>query len=263
MKAPARENIRSIELGGRKLEYRLVVSKSARRMRVRVGVAGVQVIQPQARKDDEIEGFLRANENWLISQLKRVEKLRAVRKAPRRNEGEILYRGERVAVQVREVAHWQGANRVTVEKGGIVIVKGCASQTSPTKSLENWLRKQARDEITKQLEIIAKKLNRFPQKVFVMGQRTKWGNCSALQNLSFNWRLIMAPDFVLRYLVTHEAVHLAVPDHSKKFWLTVSSLCPETEKARRWLCSNSNQMLMDFDQISFAIDRGAAQSNDK
>jgi predicted metal-dependent hydrolase len=38
----------------------------------------------------------------------------------------------------------------------------------------------------------------------------------------------MAPDFVLRYIVTHEMVHLAVPDHSRKFWLTVQSLCPET-----------------------------------
>src|SRR5712691_5174153 len=45
-------------------------------------------------------------------------------------------------------------------------------------------------------------------------------------NLSFNWRLIMAPEFVARYLVTHEAVHLFVPDHSKQFWLTVQSLCP-------------------------------------
>ena len=60
-----------------------------------------------------------------------------------------------------------------------------------------------------------------------MGQRTKWGNCSPLQNLSFNWRLIMAPEAVLRYLVTHEAVHLAVPDHSQEFWLTVRSLCPK------------------------------------
>jgi YgjP-like, metallopeptidase domain len=64
-------------------------------------------------------------------------------------------------------------------------------------------------------------------RIYVMGQRTKWGNCSALRNLSFNWRLVMAPDFVLRYIATHEMVHLAVPNHSRKFWLTVQSLCPE------------------------------------
>ena len=77
-----------------------------------------------------------------------------------------------------------------------------------------------------------------------MGQRTKWGNCSALGNLSFNWRLIMAPDFVLRYLVTHEAVHLAIPDHSQKFWLTVRSFCPETERAKQWLSANGHHLLL-------------------
>jgi predicted metal-dependent hydrolase len=76
-----------------------------------------------------------------------------------------------------------------------------------------------------------------------MCQRTKWGNCSALGNLSFNWRLIMAPDFVLRYLVTHETVHLAIPDHSQRFWLTVQSLCPETERARQWLVANAHRLL--------------------
>lgn len=79
-----------------------------------------------------------------------------------------------------------------------------------------------------------------------MGQRTKWGNCSALQNLSFNWRLILAPPFVLRYLVTHEAVHLAIPDHSRKFWLTVQSLCPESERAKQWLCAHADMLTVDL-----------------
>jgi len=64
-----------------------------------------------------------------------------------------------------------------------------------------------------------------------------------LGNLSFNWRLVLAPDFVLRYLVTHEAVHLAIPDHSQKFWLTVQSLCPETERARQWLVAQAHRLL--------------------
>lgn len=82
-----------------------------------------------------------------------------------------------------------------------------------------------------------------------MGQRTKWGNCSARRNLSFNWRLILAPDYVLRYLVTHEAAHLAVPDHSAKFWLTVQSLCRDTEKAKQWLCRHQAQMQVDLKDI--------------
>jgi predicted metal-dependent hydrolase len=79
-----------------------------------------------------------------------------------------------------------------------------------------------------------------------MGQRTKWGNCSSTRNLSFNWRLILAPEFVLRYLVTHEAVHLAIPDHSARFWLTVQSLCRETERARQWLSASGRELQIEL-----------------
>ena len=80
-----------------------------------------------------------------------------------------------------------------------------------------------------------------------MGRRTKWGNCSRLHNLSFNWRLIMAPDFVFRYLITHEVVHLEIPDHSKRFWLTVQSLRPDMEKALQWLVVNSERLMVDME----------------
>jgi len=59
----------------------------------------------------------------------------------------------------------------------------------------------------------------------------------------------MAPEFVLRYLVTHEAVHLAVPDHSQKFWLTVRSLCKETERAKQWLSANTQRLTVDLREI--------------
>lgn len=59
----------------------------------------------------------------------------------------------------------------------------------------------------------------------------------------------MAPEYVLRYLVTHEAVHLAIPDHSHKFWLTVQSLCPETERAKQWLCSTGRRIQVDLDSV--------------
>lgn len=82
-----------------------------------------------------------------------------------------------------------------------------------------------------------------------MDQRTKWGNCSARGNLSFSWRLVLAPAVVLRYLVTHEAVHLAIPDHSAKFWLTVQSLCPEMERAKQWLSRHHMQLTVDLANV--------------
>jgi predicted metal-dependent hydrolase len=59
----------------------------------------------------------------------------------------------------------------------------------------------------------------------------------------------MALDHVLRYLVTHEVVHLAVPDHSNKFWLTVQSLCPQAERARQWLSANGHRLLVPLEDV--------------
>jgi hypothetical protein len=71
-----------------------------------------------------------------------------------------------------------------------------------------------------------------------MSQRTRWGGCSSRQNLSFNWRLVMAPPAVLDYLAVHELAHLAEPNHSMKFWLIVRSHCPEFQRHKRWLRDN-------------------------
>jgi predicted metal-dependent hydrolase len=131
------------------------------------------------------------------------------------------------------------------------------AQTTPERTLENWLRRQAREEIASRVRVFADTLGASPGRLYIMDQQTKWGNCSSLRNLSFNWRIIMAPPWVLDYLVGDEVVHLAVPDHSHRFWLTVQSLCSESERARQWLSANSHQLLVRLpDVVSARTDEG-------
>jgi predicted metal-dependent hydrolase len=246
MKAPALD---SIDVAGRRIDYRIIRSKTAKKLRLRVGLSGVEVVQPVKRASNEVDEFLHENGDWIIGQLDRIERFRAVRKPHRSEGGAILFRGELTPVRVEDIARRAGENQVIAESGCLLIVRGEASRTPPAKTLENWLRRQARAAIETHLDSVTRKLKRHPRCVYIMGQRTKWGNCSLMQNLSFNWRIIMAPDYVLRYLVTHEAVHLAVPDHSHRFWLTVQSLCPDTERAKQWLCANSHRLLVDLEFI--------------
>ena len=237
----------SIKLAGRKVDYRVIRSKTAKKLRVRVGLNGVEVLQPAARANGDVSAFLHANEGWISGQLARVASFRGVRKAERHRAGDMLFRGEQTRVRVERDPRRRAANRVFFERGTIRILSG--SKTPPARTLESWLRRQARTEVERHLAIVTKRLRRSPRKLYLMGQRTKWGNCSAKQNLSFNWRLILAPDFVLRYLVTHEAAHLAVPDHSHRFWLTVQSLCPEMERAKQWLSANSQELFADLGSV--------------
>jgi hypothetical protein len=234
---------------GRQVDYRVIRSKSAKKLRIRVGVRGVEVLQPEGRTGVEVSEFVEANASWIAGQLDRIERFQSIRKPKLTQAGTLLYRGELLTVRIEQHPQRGGANQIIHDGGMLVIVQSGQSTTSLAKSLENWLRKQARETLFSRLADVTRKLRREPGRVYVMGQRTKWGNCSSLQNLSFNWRLIMAPEFVLRYLVTHEAVHLAIPDHSHKFWLTVQSLCPETERAKQWLCAHAEVLTVDLKTV--------------
>jgi len=238
-----------IELAGRRVYYRVVRSKIARKLHLRVGPAGIEVVQPAERNDEDVSAFVDHNGAWILDQLERVERLRDVWRPETQQIHEVLFRGEPTKVRVETTETRARGNRIELTNGTIVARRGKTSQTPVARSLENWLRKQARAEIELQLAAVTTHLGQSPRRVYVMGQRTKWGNCSSRRNLSFNWRLILAPDFVLQYLVTHEAVHLAVPDHSAKFWLTVQGLCRETETAKQWLRANGQKLTVDLAEI--------------
>jgi predicted metal-dependent hydrolase len=241
--------VHRLEIKGRKVDYRVVASMAARRLRVRVGLDGIEVVRPRVRSDEEAEAFLKRHEDWISDQIERIERLRVVRRPLLQRRGEIFFRGAATPVRAIKHAGLRGANRIEWDGSGIVVRQSRTSRTPVAKSLENWLRKQVRADINALLETITKRLGRKPNRVYVMAQRTKWGNCSALQNLSFSWRLIMVPPIVLKYLVTHEAVHLAIPDHSAKFWLTVQSLCPETERAKQWLSRHGERLPMGLEEM--------------
>jgi hypothetical protein len=113
----------------------------------------------------------------------------------------------------------------------------------PHRTLESWLRRQAKRDIHERLGIRSCEMKRKPGKVFIMGQRTKWGNGSSRRNISINWRLVIAPLEVLNYVVVHELAHFIEPYHSPKFWLVVASWSPQYHKARAWLSEHGGDMI--------------------
>ena len=88
-------------LGGRRIEYRILRSRAARKLRLRVGPDGVEVVQPADRDGAHVAAFLGRNEAWILDQLKRVARLHGVRRRPAlRPAGQILFRGEPTKVRV-------------------------------------------------------------------------------------------------------------------------------------------------------------------
>ncbi|MHA1539122.1 MAG: M48 family metallopeptidase [Alphaproteobacteria bacterium] len=103
------------------------------------------------------------------------------------------------------------------------------------RRLVDWLKQEAADEISHKTRFYAAELNKKVNRISIKDTTSQWGSCSGKNNLSFSWRLILAPADVLDYVVAHEVCHLEHMNHSKDFWDLLGTIMPEYSKHRYWL----------------------------
>lgn len=106
-----------------------------------------------------------------------------------------------------------------------------------------WYKMQARLYLTERTIFWAEKLQVNPANISVKDQKSRWGSCSSLKNLNYNWRIMMAPDNIIDYLIVHELSHLKEMNHSVKFWSIVAQYDPSYKKHRLWLKHNGDLLL--------------------
>jgi predicted metal-dependent hydrolase len=230
-------------LATRKVAYTVTVSPKAAKARIRVGPGGVEVIVPRSAGADRAAEFLVEQSAWVLRQLDRVESMGTIRRAPAEPEpGTILLGGERVPVRVTTAETNRPFALVRRDDTGLTVTAPKGAKTDATGAVERWLRREARRVIEDRVAIWSKALKRTPNRLFIRAQRTKWGNCSKLRNLSFNWRLVMAPRDTLDAIVIHELAHLIEPTHEPRFWLLVRSHCPDYDARMRWLETNKSAL---------------------
>ena len=103
------------------------------------------------------------------------------------------------------------------------------------RRLIDWLKKEAFLEISKQSRFYSKKIDKKINRISIKDTSSQWGSCSGRNNLSFSWRLILAPQEALNYVVAHEVCHLEHMNHSKDFWSLLEIIMPDYPKYRYWL----------------------------
>ena len=102
-------------------------------------------------------------------------------------------------------------------------------------ALERWYRRAARAEIAPRLDAAVARAGTSYTGLTIRGQRTRWASCSTTGAMSFNWRLLLAPEAVLDYVVEHEVCHLEVMDHSPRFWQLLEARVPDWRDHAAWL----------------------------
>ena len=103
------------------------------------------------------------------------------------------------------------------------------------EDIRRWLKNRAKDELKARAEDKSQLINQQFRRITGGDMASRWGSCSPKGDLSFSWRIIMAPEYALDYLVAHEVSHLKEMNHSKRFWTIVNHLTDDLERGRAWL----------------------------
>jgi predicted metal-dependent hydrolase len=136
-----------------------------------------------------------------------------------------------------------------VTDGELRLAKHHVEDTSIQRALETLYRRKARDWFEEQTNRLAQEMGVKYEKIEVRNQRTKWGSCSTTGTLGLNWRLLMAPPEVAKYVVIHELAHLREQNHTDEFWSFVEEHDPQYEEHNRWLKENSVQLVFTPDDL--------------
>jgi predicted metal-dependent hydrolase len=204
-------------------EYSVQRSPRARRVRVSVdGDGSVRVTLPRRAPERAAAEAVRELSPWIERRRRALARAAA---EVARTPGTVAYLGGElvlVAEPGRTRAHRRGDTLLVPSAGR-------------AEALERWYRRAARAEIAPRLDAAVARAGTDYTGLTIRGQRTRWASCSAKGAMSFNWRLLLAPEPVLDYVVEHEVCHLEVMDHSPRFWRLLEARVPDWRNHARWL----------------------------
>ena len=207
------------------------------------------VVLPERASERDAADLVFRHRRWIANHQRRIRAHRfALETRPRLGAGrEILFRGE--PRRVVSIAAIDGRTRpsIHVDHERIVVVSAPLEAQSTAQLLQPWLRTQARVAIEERVSVRAQQMRLEPKRVTIRDQKTRWGSASARGTLSFSWRLVMCPSWVLDYVVVHELAHLKVAGHSQRFWRLVERHRLDSRAARRWLREH-------HDEVKHALD---------
>ena len=238
---------KTVELNslGSPLYVNLRRSLKAKNISIRINGRKVELVIPYKGAAKSACEFLFSKEKWIRA------KLKDKKDAPEKHE--IIHSEYSVLNNIYKLRH------VNMRTGGTACIEGnhiivCAPQDELHETLTNFFKKRVLTEINIIALSLAQEYKFAYNKIQVKELRNKWGSCSSLKNLVFNWRIIFAPTPVLHYLVAHELCHLREMNHGEKFWKLVATIAPDYKAARKWLKEEGYKL---YHYLPVALSKGS------
>lgn len=178
--------------------------------------------------------FVNENMDWILETLQKLP------------ERKYFSSGETISLfgQNITISHQPNARCGVRLDGNTLIVSGGAEFLH--RRVKDYIRKAAADEFYKLSAPLAAQIGCKINGICIKDTKSRWGSCSTLNNINYNWRIALAPKYVIDYLMAHEVSHLRHQDHSSDFWKCVESLDKDWQKGRDWLQKNGRLLYTYF-----------------
>jgi predicted metal-dependent hydrolase len=214
------------------IPYTVRRSNRARRVRVNVHAhTGVEVVLPARAAEREAAAAIRELRPWIERRLGEAAETMA----------QIARRGDTLPYLDTTLRLQPDRGRTRAHRRGELLL---VPERDPQAAIERFYRRAARLEIAPRLDRASAQAGLSYTGLDIRAQRTRWASCSSRGRMSFNWRLLLAPERVLEYVVWHEVCHLQVLDHSPRFWALLSRYWPDWREDRAWLTSHGATLVI-------------------
>jgi len=205
---------------GAMVSYKLTRS-SRKTLAIYVRDGYVDVRAPLRMPKADIDRFVLSKEKWISEKLAKSTEQLARRESFALSYGDsVIYRGKEYPITQRQ------GDLVGFDDASFYIPPGLSCEEIKYACIQIYKLLAKRDLTTKTYEL-SKRMSVAPYNVRINSAKSRWGSCSTKKSLNYSWRLIMADDEVIDYVVAHELAHITEPNHSPRFWALVEAVFPD------------------------------------
>lgn len=200
--------------------------------------AGLVITAPENLSIKNIEGLILKKRKWIIEKKESMEKRKEKKQIKKFENGEkFMLLGYKYPLEVIDVD--SNTSRLNfINKRFVLEHSGCEPEFIKDIFVK-WYKKYAQIVLNERVKKYSKCFEVSPKQIKAKEQKKIWGSCTHDNKLLFNWRLAMAPNWVIDYVVVHEMCHMVHKNHSNDFWNLVEKTYPNYQEAQKWLKENS------------------------
>lgn len=206
------------------------------------GYGNIEVSVPKGTSDEQIIRILEKNWEMLQQKLNEMKDRMSGPKEKMYQPGEgFLYLGMEYPINISQDPTVE-KDRVLFEEDILHIYVRELDDKKIQQALKRFYYRQCKTLVEKRVRFYQDYFKMKPRSITISDSKTTWGTCDSKMQLTFNWRLAMAPLHVIDYVVVHEMCHMVHLNHDRSFWRLVGKIMPNYKEMEQWLAASSWKM---------------------